>query len=276
MKIKLVADSSANLTCIPHCNYSFAPLKVIAGDQEFTDNAEIDVPFMLQKLKAHKGPTSTACPSVQDWLEAFGDADLIFGVSITSALSGCFNTASIAAREYMTANPEKKVFILDSLSTGPEMELILEKYQELVLQGKPFDFTCNEIQQYLTRTRLIFSLESLSNFAKNGRVSQATAAAVGFLGIRIVGRASEQGTLEPLHKCRGEKKALQQLLQSMLEAGYCGGKVRISHTNNSSAAAEFSNLLKEKHPDCDLKIRENRGLCSYYAEEGGLLIGYEI
>ena len=276
MKIKLVADSSANLTCIPHCNYSFAPLKVIAGDQEFTDNAEIDVPFMLQKLKAHKGPTSTACPSVQDWLEAFGDADLIFGVSITSALSGCFNTASIAAREYMTANPDKKVFILDSLSTGPEMELILEKYQELVLQGKPFDFTCNEIQQYLTRTRLIFSLESLSNFAKNGRVSQATAAAVGFLGIRIVGRASEQGTLEPLHKCRGEKKALQQLLQSMLEAGYCGGKVRISHTNNSSAAAEFSNLLKEKHPDCDLKIRENRGLCSYYAEEGGLLIGYEI
>ena len=276
MKIKLVADSSANLTCIPHCDYSFAPLKVIAGDREFTDNAEIDVPFMLQKLKAHKGPTSTACPSVQDWLETFGDADLIFGVSITSALSGCFNTASIAARDYMAANPDKKVFILDSLSTGPEMELILEKYQELVLQGKPFDFTCNEIQQYLTRTRLIFSLESLSNFAKNGRVSQATAAAVGFLGIRIVGRASEQGTLEPLHKCRGEKKALQQLLQSMLEAGYCGGKVRISHTNNSSAATEFSNLLKEKHPDCDLKIRENRGLCSYYAEEGGLLIGYEI
>ena len=276
MKIKLVADSSANLTCIPHCDYSFAPLKVIAGDREFTDNAEIDVPFMLQKLKAHKGPTSTACPSVQDWLETFGDADLIFGVSITSALSGCFNTASIAARDYMAANPDKKVFILDSLSTGPEMELILEKYQELVLQGKPFDFTCNEIPQYLTRTRLIFSLESLSNFAKNGRVSQATAAAVGFLGIRIVGRASEQGTLEPLHKCRGEKKALQQLLQSMLEAGYCGGKVRISHTNNSSAAAEFSNLLKEKHPDCDLKIRENRGLCSYYAEEGGLLIGYEI
>lgn len=92
--------------------------------------------------------------------------------------------------------------------------------------------------------------------------------------IRIVGRASAQGTLEPLHKCRGEKKALQQLLQCMLEAGYCGGKVRISHTNNSSAA-EFTKLFKEKHPDCDLTIRENRGLCSYYAEEGGLLIGFE-
>ena len=275
MKIKLVADSSANLTCMPHCDYSFAPLKVIAGNHEFTDDTKIDVPFMLQRLDAHKGPTSTACPSVQDWLEAFGDADLVLGVSITSALSGCFNTASIAAQEYTAANPDKKVFILDSLSTGPEMELILEKYQELLSQNKSFDAICNEIQQYLSHTHLIFSLESLSNFAKNGRVSQSTAAAVGFLGIRIVGKASDHGTLEPLHKCRGEKKALQQLLQSMLESGYCGGKVRISHTNNSAAATAFSNLLKEKHPNCDLIIRENLGLCSYYAEKGGILIGYE-
>lgn len=275
MKIKLVADSSANLTCMPHCDYSFAPLKIIIGDQEFTDDTGIDVAFMLQKMKSHKGPTSTACPSVQDWLEAFGDADLVLGVSITSALSGCFNTASIAAQEFMAANPHKKVFILDSLTTGPEMELLLEKYQDLILQNKSFDVICDEIRQYLARTRLIFSLESLSNFAKNGRVSPATAAAVGFLGIRIVGKASEQGTLEPLHKCRGEKKALQQLLHSMLESGYRGGKVRVSHTNNSAAAMAFSALLKEKYPDCDLKIRENRGLCSYYAEESGILIGFE-
>ena len=275
MKIKLVSDSSANLTCMPHCDYSFAPLKVIAGDLDFTDNTEIDVPVMLQTLKAHKGPTSTACPGVQDWLDAFSDADLVLGVSITSALSGCYNTASIAAREYEAANPGKKVFILDSLTTGPELELILEKYQELVLQNCDFDTICREIRHYLTRTHLMFSLESLSNFAKNGRVSPATAAAVGFLGIRIVGKASDQGTLEPMHKCRGEKKALQQLLSSMLEAGYNGGKVRIAHTQNPTAVTAFSDLLKEKFPDCDLQIRENRGLCSYYAETGGILIGYE-
>lgn len=275
MKIKLVADSSANLTCMPSCDFSFAALKVIAGDFEFTDHSEIDVPQMLQQLKAHKGPSSTACPGVQDWLEAFGDADTVLGVSITSALSGCYNTATIAAREYMAGNPSRKVYILDSLSTGPEMELLLEKYQELILQEKEFDVICREIQEYLTHTHLIFSLASLSNFAKNGRVSPATAAAVGFLGIRIVGKASSQGTLEPLHKCRGEKKALQQLLHTMLEAGYCGGKVRIAHTNNLDAATAFSSLLREAYPDCDLSIRENRGLCSYYAEEGGLLIGYE-
>ncbi len=275
MNIKLVTDSSANLTALSRCDFAFAPLKVIAGDLEFTDDAQINVPHMLQQLKTHKGPSSTACPSVQDWLEAFGDADLVFGAAITSALSGCFNTAHIAAQEYETANPGKKVFILDSLSTGPELELILEKYQELVLQSKDFDTVCSEIKQYLSHTHLIFSLASLTNFAKNGRVSPATAAAVGFLGIRIVGKASDQGTLEPMHKCRGEKKALQQLLQTMLDAGYRGGKVRLSHTNNPDAANAFCCLLREKYPNCDLNIRENRGLCSYYAEDGGLLIGYE-
>lgn len=275
MNIKLVTDSSANLTSLSDCNFAFAPLKVIAGDREFTDNTQIDVPHMLQSLKAHKGPTSTACPGVQDWLDSFGDADIVLGAAITSALSGCFNTACIAAREYETANPGKKVFILDSLSTGPELELILEKYQELVLQNKDFDAICLEITQYLSHTHLIFSLSSLTNFAKNGRISPAIAAAVGFLGIRIVGKASDQGTLEPMHKCRGEKKALQQLLQTMLDAGYQGGKVRISHTNNPDAAAAFCALLQERYPNCDLNIRENRGLCSYYAEEGGLLISYE-
>ena len=275
MKIKLVADSSANLTSLSHCQFSSAPLKVIVGNREFVDDEKINVPLMLQTLNEHKGNTSTACPSVQDWLDTFGDADFVLGVSITSSLSGCYNTASIAAQEYQVAHPNRKAFILDSLSTGPEMELILEKYRELILANKPYDTICEEIQQYLTHTHLVFSLESLSNFAKNGRVSPATAAAVGFLGIRIVGKASDQGTLEPLHKCRGEKKALQQLLSTMCASGYHGGKVRIAHTENPQAAASMAELLREKYPDCDLHIRKNRGLCSYYAETGGLLIGYE-
>ena len=119
---------------------------------------------MLKELKEYKGKSSTACPSVGDWLEAFGDADIVYGSAITSHLSGCYNAAAIAADEYRGRYPGRKVFILDTLSTGPEMELITEKYRELI---------------------------------------------------------------------RGE------------------------------------------YPDCDLKIGPNRGLCCYYAEEGGFLVGFE-
>ena len=275
MKIKLVADSSANLNMMEGLDFEAVPLKILVGEQEYTDNAQLEVPEMLKALKAYKGKTSTACPGVQEWMSAFEGADVVLGAAITSGLSGCYNAAKIAAEEYMEANPEAKVFILDSLSTGPEMELLLEKYQELIAAGKGFEEIQEEIKAYSARTHLAFSLESLDNFAKNGRVNPAVAAAVGLLGIRIVGKASDEGTLEPMHKCRGEKKALQQVLTNMKEMGYAGGKVRIAHSYNEEAAKKLAELITSQFPGSDISIRLNRGLCCYYAEEGGLLVGFE-
>lgn len=149
----------------------------------------------------------------------------------------------------------------------------MEKLQKLVSEGMAFEETCTEIQQYSTRAHLLFSLEPLENLARNGRVNPAVAKAVGVLGIRIVGKASNQGT--PMHKCRGEKKAIQRLFDSMLDAGYHGGKVRIAHTNSLNFADELVALLTARFPDSDISIQENRGPCSYYAENGGVLVGHE-
>ncbi len=275
MKIKIVADSSANVNALNQVDFTSAPLKIIAGDKEYTDVETLDTAGMLKDLREYKGKSSTACPGVGDWLDAFDGADEVYGVSITSNLSGCYNAAAIAAEQYMSANPGAKVFILDSLSTGPEMELILEKYRELIQIGKNFKEVCAEIKEYSQKTHLLFSLESLNNLAKNGRVNSAIAAAIGLLGIRVVGKASAEGTLEPMHKCRGEKKALQQLLASMKEIGFKGGKVRLSHSHNAEAANKLADMIRALYPNCDISIRLNGGLCCYYAEEGGLLVGFE-
>ena len=275
MNIKLVADSSANLLSVKGADFSAVPLKIVVGESEFVDHAGMDTAGMLRELKTHKGPTSTACPGVQDWLDAFGDAEIVYGVSITSALSACYSTALIAAEEYMDSHPGRKVFILDSLTTGPEMELVLEKYSELINDGRDYDAVCAGIKAYLGQTGLLFTLGSLDNFAKNGRVSPAVAKAVGVLGIRIVGKASAEGTLAPLHKCRGERGAVAQMVKEMERAGYRGGKVRISHTENGAGAKALAEQIVMNYPGCDIRIRENRGLCSYYAERGGILLGYE-
>lgn len=138
-----------------------------------------------------------------------------------------------------------------------------------------FEVVQEKIREYAHRTHLIFSLESLSNFAKNGRVSPALAAAANLLGIRIVGRASSEGELEPLHKCRGEKRAIRQLWECMLDGGFAGGKVRIRHSDNRNAAEMLSGEILSNYPDADIQIGVNRGLCSYYAEKGGILVGFE-
>lgn len=275
MKLKIVADSSANVNRMEGVEFASVPLKILVGANEYVDDDRLDVPVMLKDMRQYKGKTGTSCPGVSEWIAAFDGADTVLGVAITSNLSGCYNSARIAAQEYMQANPGAKVFILDSLSAGPELQLILEKYAELISAGKGFEEICEEIKAYHAHTHLMFSLESLDNFAKNGRVSPVVAKAVGMLGIRVVGRASEEGTLEPQHKCRGEKKALNQLVASMQEMGYRGGKVRITHSYNENGAKELAQLLHQAYPDGDITIGINRGLCCYYAEEGGLLVGFE-
>ena len=275
MTIRLVADSSANPIQDPTLEGHFAPLKMMVGDREFIDNASLDIDEFLAAMESHRGKTFTACPSVNDWLDAFRGADTVLGVSITSSLSGSYNSGRVAAEEYENANPGAKVFLMDSLSTGPEMALILEKYRELVEAGASFEEIVERAKAYRKTTHLVFSLESLENLAKNGRVSPIIAKAAGLLGIRVIGRASQEGTLEPLHKARGEKKALRQIYASMEDLGYQGGKARITHTRNEAAALQLREMLLDAFPGADVTVSDNGGLCACYSERGGIMVGFE-
>ena len=226
-------------------------------------------------MKAYKGKSGTACPGVADWLEAFGDADGVLCITITSNLSGSWNAARLAKEDYESQYPDRKVFVIDSLSTAGEMQLLARKAKALLDEGMDFEEACQKTEQYLQKTGLLFSLESLRNLANNGRVSPVTAKIAGVLGIRVVGKASDVGTLEQLDKCRGEKKALATLLARMTELGYRGGMVIIDHCMNENAALQLKKMVEEAFPEAQITIGKASGLCSFYAEQGGLLIGFE-
>lgn len=275
MKIQLVADSSANIYPGDPLGVAYAPLKIVTTEKEYVDDDALDVRQMLTELKAYKGKSSTACPSVQDWKNTFGDADMVLGVAITSGLSGCYNAGVVAAEEYMEEHPGAKVFLLDSRSTGPEMQLILEKYAELADAGCDFEEIRDKVQEYHRHTHLLFALSSLDNLAKNGRVNPLVAKAAGLLGIRAVGTTTAEGTLAPKHKCRGEMRSMVQMLEMMEAGGFTGGKVRITHSCAPKVADAFCRMVLKKWPDSDVSIACNRGLCCFYAEEGSLLAAFE-
>ena len=275
MNYKIVADSSSNVFGMEGVSYAHVPLKIINQGREYVDDPGLDVFGMLEDLKASREGSSTSCPNAFEWQEAFGDADAAFAVTITSNLSGSCAAARAAADAYMEENPGKRVSVLDTLSVGPEAHLVLDKLAELIAQELSFDEIDEKIRAYMQTTRLCFSLESLENLARNGRVSMAVAKLVGVMGIRIVGRASDEGPLQQLHKCRGEKKALQALFDEMKERGYCGGKVWIDHCLNLKAAVTLKEIIRHEFPDSCVHIGTCMGLCSYYAEQGGLLVGYE-
>ena len=275
MTIKIVADSSANLPAFSGMDYASVPLKIVTDEKEYVDDTSLNTEQMVCELEAYKGRSGTACPSVGDWLDSFGEAQCVFTIAITSNLSGSHNAACIAKDMYETDHPGRRVFVIDSLSAGPELTLIVEKLEEMIGEGKSYEEICAYMPEYQKNTGLLFVLESLNNFAANGRVSPAVAKIAGVLGIRIVGKASDVGTLEPTDKCRGEAKSLSAILKHLKESGLKTGKVILAHCLNESAANTLKNMIKTDLPGVVVKIGKNLGLCSYYAEKGGLLVGFE-
>lgn len=275
MENKIILDSAGDLQIFSGVDFSCVPLKITAGEREFVDDSAMNVEEMVSYLKTYKGKAHTACPGVGEYLEAFGDAENVYCITITSGLSGSYNSAVVAARTYQEQHPDRHIHVFDSLSTGPEMILMAEKIRDLLSEKLSFDSIVQKVKAYQEKTRLMFSLESLHNLANNGRVSVAVATMAGILGIRLVGKASDKGTLEPTGKVRGEKKLIPELVRSLKEMGYDGGKVRINHCFNPNAAAKLRDALLSHFPAARIDIGKTGGLCSFYAEVGGLLIGFE-
>lgn len=276
IKFKIVTDSSADLRTLDGVPFESAPLKVITDEREYIDNADLDVVSMLADLKAYKGRSRSSCPSSGEYFEAFSDAENVFCITITSGLSGSFNAANVAAKQFKESYPERNIHVIDSLSTGAENALLVEKLRELILEGKDFETIKAEITEYHKHTRLIFALESMHNLANNGRISHLTAKMAGMLGIRAIGRASEAGTLEMICKSRGPLSAANDIVSNMIGDGYNGGKVRIHHANNESSALLLRDRILDRFPEAHIDILPAGGLCSFYAEQGGLLVGFEI
>ena len=272
---RIVVDSSASLYKLDGVDFAAVPLKIVTDEREYLDDGTLDAVEMATTLRTYKGKTSTSCPNIGDWLEAYEGADEIYAITITGTLSGSCNAAQLAAEEYQAEHPGAQVFVLDSLSTGAESRLLVERLAALIKAGKPFDTVCEEIRAYHEHTHLLFALESLANLARNGRVKPAVAAVARMLGIRVIGQASDAGDLEVLCKTRGEHGALERMVLEMKAHGLTNGRVHIDHCCNAAAAERLKHMVHAVFPEAKVEVGSCGALCSYYAEYGGLMVGYE-
>ena len=271
---KIISDSGANVLHLDDTSFENIPLTIHVDGTDYQDDASLSVDEFIEALHQNDGKTSTACPSIAQWQKAFEGADEIYAITITSVLSGSYNSAVQAAGMYREDHPETKIHVIDSLSAGPEMELIIDKLKESIDAGLNFDEICAKINAYKEKTHLNFALESLDNLAKNGRISPAVAKVAKMLKIRIIGRPDD-GKLTPIGKARGARKTISYLIKDMEEHGFSNGRVIIAHILNEEGADNLKQTILDKHPEASVEIRQARGLCTYYAQKGGLMVGYE-
>lgn len=274
-KVRLILDSSSNTLSDPARNLVVVPLTLTFGEENMLDDEKLDISEFLAKMEANNEAGKTAAPSIQRWLDALEGSENAVIVTLTSGLSGTYSSALQAKDIYLEQHPHANVIVVDSRSAGPELEVVLEGIEALLKDDKlRFADLEAKIAEYRTQTHLLFVLQSLRNLSLNGRVSPAVAKIAGVLKINLIGTASVDGELQPLTKARGMKKALKELVKQMEGMKYQGGRVIIDECENATDAEKLKEAILAAYPSAEVTIRPMRGLCSFYAERGGLMIGF--
>lgn len=284
----LIADSSCNLRgyepVAPHCQFALAPLKIEVAGDEFIDDESLDVEALNARVAAEKSASGSACPSAGEWAELFELADNVIAITISSNLSGSFEAAQMGrtivmdayAREHQGRIDGKNIYVLDSKAAGGKLEVLVHLIDRYLTSNPDasFDEVVAYVERIASRSQVLFSLSSYDNLVKNGRMPKLVGALASGLSIRMLGTASAQGTIKVVAPTRGDKKTYRKIVEVMQGDGYQGGLVYIDHVNNAAGAQALSEAIHAAWPMAQIVQVPCGGLCSYYAEDTGLIIGY--
>ena len=275
MALRIVSDSSIDIYSLPGVDFVTVPLRIRCGTEEFTDNAELDVAHMCDFFEHNREKSSTSCPNIMDWRDAFEGADTILALTISSALSGSYSSCRQAMEEYLEEHPAAHGYVLDSLSTGPMLRMLADRAIELWSDDMEFPEFVKEMELYRRHCTLVFTLSSMNNMARNGRLSPAVAKAASILGIRVIAVGDEEGRVKMMAKCRGAARLPGIVVDEIQRLGFHGGRIYIDHCFCRDLVDRILKILLERFPGSQVNLWTTGGLCSYYAERGGVIIAFE-
>ncbi len=229
----------------------------------------------LEAMTAYNGASTTACPSPEEWAEQFLQGEKVIALTISSNLSGSYNAAMAARTMVLETHPEKEIFVLDTLSDAGALASAAELANRLIAGGRSFADICAELTAFNDAGHILFALASFDNLAKNGRVNRVVGFIAGRLNMRVLGRRTNDGKIDFFFKTRGETRVLAKMLEQMADDGYDGTRpVVLSHCNNANAARLLRHGIRAKWPDAPLLVLPCAGLCSFYAQDQGIILTY--
>ncbi len=274
---KIAADSSCDLPmgmdCAQSVSFVTVPLKLLVDGREFVDDGKLDVREMMAAMHAFKGASTSACPSPGDWEAEFESADCTIAITMTSALSGTYNSARVAKDAVLERHPEKKIHVIDTRSTSGSLILMAKKVNDLIASGLSFEEVVRRAEEYNRGSTILFTLATFDNLVKTGRMSRIAGMLASNLGIRAVARNTEEGKISVLHKARGESRILSYLVDKAGKLKDLAHKpVVITHCFNENAASKLKAMLEAAYEGIQVMILPTRGLTSFYADDQGILL----
>ncbi|MCL2621466.1 MAG: DegV family protein [Firmicutes bacterium] len=282
MKYTIIADSACDLIDkeikSAKINFVTVPLIISMNDKNFVDELDLNKEEFYANLKANKQKPTTACPSPEAFASKMREGgDNIICVTISSKLSGTYNSAYLAAAMVKEEQPNKNIFVLDSLgASAGEAVLIYELINLIENSDKDFSQICEEITNIRNNTRTRFLLQDFGNLIKTGRMSKVQAIIATMLNIKLICGDNGAGEIKQVAKCIGIKKALGTIASLATEKLSNNKKtpITISHCQNQEEAEQLKEIFVTAYGAENVEVREMRGLASFYANIKGIVVGF--
>lgn len=278
MSVKIVADSSCDLNTDlkRELRITLVPLTLHVGNNIYRDDENLDVKAMLKEMAECPDSPKTACPSPNDFITAYEGAESVFTVTLSSALSGTYESAMLAKKMLLENAEDKFVHVFDSLSASIGETLISIKIFELAKKSYDNLQIVEKVNEYIKDMKTFFLLESLENLMKNGRLGKVKGRIATLLNIKPIMRGTEDGNINMVESVRGYKKAFIRFADIIGEQGEKleDKVIGIAHCNCLERAEEFKRELLKRYKFKDIIIVETAGLSSVYANQGGIIVAF--
>lgn len=277
MSYRIIGDSCTDLSTElkQDDNIRLVPLSIQIENETIVDDATFNQIEFLRKMAESKQCPKSSCPSPESYMNEFEGVDDVYIVTLSSKLSGSYNSAELAKTLYLEDHPNKNIAVFDSKSASVGQTLIVMKIQELIQQGKRFDEIVPFVNEFRDSMQTKFVLESLETLRKNGRLTNLTAVICSALNIKPI-MGAQEGEIIKLDQARGVERALQRMIK-FIEEDVKGAKNRIlgiAHCNNFERALYVKEEILKRVPFSKCFISNTAGIASLYANEGGIIVCY--
>ena len=256
-RVGIVTDSTCDLgpEALEALDVRMVPLTVHMGDKHYADWIDLRPDEFYPMLEAARELPTTSQPSPADFTAAYQDlaaqgCDEIVVVTLSSALSGTFESATLAA-----SSSPLSVRIVDGKSASQGTGLIVKAAVEARDSGMDAAAIEARALEVARSTRLFFLLDTLDYLVKGGRAGKATGLAASLLNIKPVLEVNADGIIEPFKKVRGRSQAIAALASHVAEDSRRNGRMRLAllHAAKTEDAEELEIAMLAAGADVEIE-----------------------
>ena len=255
--------------------FESVPLVLTVGGENIVDDETFDQAEFLKKVAACEECPKSACPSPERYMKAFEcEAERIYAITLSSELSGSYNSAVLGKNLLLEEHPEKKIHVFNSRSASVGETLIAMKIEECEKAGLSFEEVVRTVEEYISGQNTFFVLENLDTLRKNGRLSSVKAFVATALKIKPVMGSTDEGTICQLDQARGMNKALVKMMEHIVSKTSDGENkvLAICHCNCPERAEMFKEAIAEKLNPAQIIVLNTAGVSTMYANDGGIIV----